>query len=182
MDGDSSVRESVGDLLRVMDYEVALYRSVPEFPNVELLLNAPVCLVFDFQLSGASNLKLQDYLIRLNILLLVILMAGFGDIPMPVKLLKASAIDAPAKPICEQDLLDAIAEAIRVDQDRCHETAQSAALQARYAPLMYRERQVMVLIVSGVMNRQRARESYQSEKWPRRCTVAAPCESWVADP
>ncbi len=125
---------SLGDLLRSLDYQVALYASAAEFLNVELPDTAG-CLVLDVRLPGTSGLELQEYLTRLNIRMPVILMTGFGDIPMTVKAMKAGAIDFLTKPIRDQDLLDAISAAIRLDHDRRQEAAEIAQLQQRYAQL-----------------------------------------------
>jgi FixJ family two-component response regulator len=93
----------------------------------------------------------------------VILMTGFGDIPMSVKAMKAGAVDFLTKPIRHQDLLDAVAAAIRMDQGRRQEVAQTAELRERYALLTPRERQVMALVASGLMNKQVANELSISE-------------------
>jgi FixJ family two-component response regulator len=162
VDDEEAVRESLGDLLRSMDYEVTLYGSAAEFLKVELP-DVPACLVLDVRLPGTSGLELQEYLTRINIRLPVILMTGHGDIPMSVKGMKAGAVDFFTKPIRSQDLLDAVAAAIRMDQGRRQEIAQIAQLRERYALLTPRERQVMALVASGLMNKQVANELSISE-------------------
>jgi FixJ family two-component response regulator len=162
VDDDKAVRESLGDLLRSMDYQVTLYGSASEFLKVELP-DTPACLVLDVRLPGTSGLELQEYLTRLNIRLPVILMTGFGDILMSVKGMKAGAVDFLTKPVRDQDLLDAVAAAIRMDQDRRQEIAQHAQLREKYALLTPRERQVMALIASGLMNKHVASELSISE-------------------
>ena len=157
VDDDKAVRESLGDLLRSMDYQVTLYGSAAEFLKVELP-DAPACLVLDVRLPGTSGLELQEYLTRINIGLPVILMTGHGDIPMTVKGMKAGATDFLTKPIRDQDLLDAVAAATRMDQGRRREIAQTTQLRERYALLTPRERQVMALVASGLMNKQVANE------------------------
>jgi FixJ family two-component response regulator len=133
VDDDKAVRESLGDLLRSMNYQVTLYGSASEFLKV------------------------------IDIRLPVILMTGFGDIPMSVKGMKAGAVDFLTKPIRDQDLIDAVAIATRMDQDRRQEIAQIARLRERYARLTPRERQVMALVASGLMNKQVANELSISE-------------------
>jgi FixJ family two-component response regulator len=165
VDDDKLVRESLGDLLCSVDYQVALYGSAAEFLNVELP-DAPACLVLDVRLQGTGGLELQEYLTRVNIRLPVILMTGFGDIPMSVKAMKAGAVDFLTKPIRDQDLLDAVAAAIRMDQVRRQEVARIAQLRERYELLTTRERQVAALVASGLMNKQVAHELSISE-----CTV-----------
>ena len=162
VDDDKSVRESLGDLLRSMNYQVTLYGLAAEFVDVELA-DAPACLVLDIRLPGTSGLELQEYLTRVKIGLPVILMTGFGDIPMTVKGMKAGAVDFLTKPIRPQDLLDAVAAAIRVDQDRRQEVAQNAQVREQYALLTPRERQVMALVASGLMNKHVASELSISE-------------------
>jgi FixJ family two-component response regulator len=162
VDDDKAVRESLEDLLRSMNYEVTLYGSAVEFLKVELP-DTPACLVLDVRLPGTNGLELQEYLTRLNIRLPIILMTGFGDVPMSVKAMKAGAVDFLTKPIRDQDLLDAVAAAIRLDQGRRQEMAQIAQLRVRYELLTPRERQVTALVASGLMNKQVANELSISE-------------------
>jgi len=162
VDDDEVVRVSLGELLCSMDYQVTLYGSAAEFLNVELP-DAPACLVLDVRLPGTSGLELQEYLTRVNIRLPIILMTGFGDIPMSVKGMKAGAVDFLTKPIRDQDLLDAITAAIRKDIDRRDDSAHLAQLQEKFALLTTRERQVMTLVASGLMNKQVASELSISE-------------------
>jgi FixJ family two-component response regulator len=162
VDDDRAVRESLGDLLQSMDYRVALYASAADFLKVELP-DVPACLVLDVRLPGTSGLELQAYLANINAGLPVILMTGYGDIPMSVRAMKLGAVDFLTKPIRNQDLLDAVAVAIRKDNDRRQETAEIARLKEKYALLTARERQVMALVASGLMNKQAAQELSISE-------------------
>jgi FixJ family two-component response regulator len=162
VDDDRAVRESVGDLLRSMGYQVSLYMSATDFLKVELP-DAPACLILDVRLPGTSGLELQEYLKSVDVRLPVIFMTGFGDIPMTVRGMKSGAIDFLTKPIRDQDLLDAVATAIRLDRERRRDIAQTAQLRERYALLTARERQVMALVASGLMNKQIAGELSISE-------------------
>jgi FixJ family two-component response regulator len=162
VDDDQAVRESLGDLLQSMDYRVALYASASDFLKVELP-DVPACLVLDVRLPGTSGLELQAYLAGIHVGLPVILMTGYGDIPMSVRAMKLGAVDFLTKPIRNQDLLDAVAVAIRKDGDRRLETAHIAQLKEKYALLTARERQVMALVASGLMNKQVAQELSISE-------------------
>jgi FixJ family two-component response regulator len=162
VDDDTAVRESLADLLRSMGYEAMLYGSTSEFLKVELP-DAPACLILDIRLPGTSGLELQEYLRRIDIRLPVILMTGFGDIPMSVKGMKAGAVDFLTKPIRDQDLLDAVTAAIQIDKSRREEAAQIGQLRERYASLTSRERQVVTLVASGLMNKQVANELSISE-------------------
>jgi FixJ family two-component response regulator len=162
VDDDQAVRESLADLLQSVDYRVALYASASDFLNVALP-DAPACLVLDVRLPGTSGLELQAYLAGINDGLPVILMTGYGDIPMSVRAMKLGAVDFFTKPIRNQDLLDAVAVAIRKDSDRRQATAHATQLKEKYALLTARERQVMALVASGLMNKQVARELSISE-------------------
>lgn len=164
VDDDELVRESIGDLLRSLNYQVALYHSAADFlDNNVSKAPAPGCLVLDVRLPGTSGLELQDYLAGLNIKLPIILMTGFADIPMSVKGMKAGAIDFLTKPIRDQDLLDAVATAIRVDRNQRQQMAEIEELQKRFALLTPRERQVVTLVAAGLMNKQVANELSISE-------------------
>jgi FixJ family two-component response regulator len=162
VDDDRDVREALGDLLRSVDYRVALHASAADFLQVELP-DAPACLVLDVRLPGTSGLELQAYLANINVRLPVILMTGFGDIPMTVRAMKLGAVDFLTKPIRNQDLIDAVAVAIRKDRERRLEFAQISQLQEKYGLLTARERQVMALVASGLMNKQVAQELSISE-------------------
>jgi FixJ family two-component response regulator len=162
VDDDKDVSESLGDLLRSMGYRVMLYGSAAEFLKIELP-DVPSCLVLDVRLPHTSGLELQEYLARVNIRLPIILMTGHGDVPMSVKAMKAGAIDFLTKPLRNQDLLDAVAAALRMDESRRQEAAQIAKLQQRYALLTARERQVVALVASGLLNKQIAAELSISE-------------------
>lgn len=162
VDDDLFVREALGNLLQSMGYCVALYRSASDFLNAKLP-DSPSCLVLDIRMPGTSGLELQEYLNQLNIGLPVILMTAYGDIPMSVKGMKAGAIDFLSKPIRDQDLLDAVATAVRIDKGRREDAAQAAQLRERCASLTPRERQVAALVATGRMNKHIAIELSISE-------------------
>jgi FixJ family two-component response regulator len=145
-----------------MDYRVALHESASDFLKVELP-DAPACLVLDVRLPGTSGLELQEYLASINFGIPVILMTAFADVPMTVRGMKLGAVDFLTKPIRGQDLLDAVALAVQMDQVRRQQIAQIAVLQERYALLTARERQVMTLVASGLLNKQIASELAISE-------------------
>jgi FixJ family two-component response regulator len=162
VDDDAGVRDSLSRLLRSVGMEVACYPSIPEFaraPRPEVCS----CLLLDVRLQGSNGLDLQDQLNRDGIALPVVFMTGFGDIPMTVRAMKGGAVDFLAKPFREQDLLDAVQQALERDRARRARSESQRELEARYATLTPREREVMALAVSGLMNKQIAGEIGTSE-------------------
>jgi FixJ family two-component response regulator len=162
VDDDEEVRQALGDLLQSVGYEVTLHGSAAEFLDIKLP-DVPSCVLIDVRLPRTSGLELQDYLARINVKVPVILMTGYGDIHMSVKAMKAGAIDFLTKPIRQQDLLDAVAAGIRLDQERRERALKIADLRNRYNRLTLRERQVVALVASGLMNKQIAHELSISE-------------------
>jgi FixJ family two-component response regulator len=162
IEDDKSYRLSLDGLLRSVGMQTRLYGSVTEFLSAQRP-NAPGCLLLDVRLPGTSGLDLQAQLKHLNIDLPVILMTGHADVPMSVKGMKAGAIDFLTKPIRDQDLLDAIATAVERDRERRELELEVAALRERYSQLSPREKEVMLLVTSGKMNKQAAGELHLSE-------------------
>jgi RNA polymerase sigma factor (sigma-70 family) len=133
--------------------EVELFGSAQEFlaskrPNV------PSCLVLDIRLPGISGLNLQRQLAKANIHIPIIFITAHGDIPMTVRAMKAGALEFLTKPFRDQDLLDAIQLALERDRGRRQQEAELAALRERFELLSPRERQVVALVVSGMLNKQ----------------------------
>jgi FixJ family two-component response regulator len=162
VDDDADVRDSLARLLRSVGMDAACYGSVAEFaeaPRPEVCS----CLLLDVRLQGNSGLDLQDQLNRDGAALPVVFMTGFGDIPMTVRAMKSGAVDFLSKPFREQDLLDAVQNALERDRQRRTRSDAQRDLEARYATLTPRERQVMTLAVSGLMNKQIAGEVGTSE-------------------
>jgi len=162
VDDDDSVRDGLSRLLRSVGMDAACHASVADF------LRAPrsdtcSCLLLDVRMQGASGLDLQDQLNRDGVALPIIFMTGFGDIPMTVRAMKGGAVDFLSKPFREQDLLDAIGQALARDRARREKGSAQAGLEARYNSLSPRERQVMGLAVRGLMNKQIAGEVGTSE-------------------
>jgi FixJ family two-component response regulator len=162
VDDDKSFRLSLDGLLRSIGMQTRLYGSVTEFLDAPRP-SAPGCLLLDVRLPGTSGLDLQAQLRALNINLPVILMTGHADVPMSVKGMKAGAIDFLTKPFRDQDLLDAIAAAVERDRQRHESEHEMADLRERYSHLSPREKEVMLLVTSGKMNKQAAGELHLSE-------------------
>lgn len=162
IDDDPSVRAALGSLLRSVGYRISLFASGDEFINADRP-DCPGCLITDVRLPGISGLELQEHLARLRISIPIVLMTGFGDIPMSVRGMKAGAIDFLAKPFRDQDMLDAVCAAISSDRRRRTANAHIYALQGHYTHLSKRERQVMALVTAGRLNKQIADELHLSE-------------------
>ena len=162
VDDDESMRAVLASLLRSIGLRTRTYASVNEFLTAPFA-DAPGCLVLDVRMPGTSGLDLQGQLVGLGIDLPVILMTGYGDIPMTVRGMKAGAVDFLTKPFRDQDMLDAVATAISRDEARRATKAADAALRDRFATLSARERQVMQLVAIGKMNKQVAGDLGLSE-------------------
>jgi FixJ family two-component response regulator len=162
VDDDESLRLSLDSLFRSVGLKVRLHGSPREFLDAARD-DAPGCLVLDVRMPGMSGLDFQDQLAAFGIRLPVVLMTGHGDIPMSVRAMKAGAVDFLAKPFRDQDMLDAVGAAIDRDRARRIGDDQAEALRARYDTLSPRERQVMVLVTAGRMNKQVAGELDLSE-------------------
>jgi FixJ family two-component response regulator len=160
VDDDDSVRESLGSLIRSAGMRVETFASAQQFlagPRSEIV-GAPSCLVLDVHLPGLSGLDLQERMAELNIEIPIIFITGRGDIPMSVRAMKAGAVEFLTKPFRDHDLLYAIEEAIARDQAARRQQAEMAELRGRYESLTPREREVMELVVSGLLNKQVAAE------------------------
>jgi FixJ family two-component response regulator len=162
VDDDSSVRESLDSLIRSAGLRVQTFPGAKEFLHSQLA-NAPGCLVLDVQLPGLSGLDLQRELAGANIHLPVIFVTGHGDIPMTVQAMKAGAVEFLTKPFDDRDLLDAIQKAIDRDRVSRQEREQLAELRERFQSLSPREREVMRLVASGLLNKQVAAQLGTSE-------------------
>jgi FixJ family two-component response regulator len=153
IDDEDNVRGALCDLLASMGYAVTSYRSASEFLTASLP-PAPGCIILDVRMPGASGLDLQAQLPGSGVDLPIILMTGFGDIPMSVKAMKAGAVDFLTKPFRDQEMLDAVAAAVADSQRRRQASAEAESLQMARASLSPRESQIMDLVVTGLMNKQ----------------------------
>ncbi len=155
VDDDEAVRESLGSLIRSAGLRVETFASAREF-LARSRSDEPSCLVLDVRLPGLSGLDLQQRLTEINIETPIIFITGHGNIPMSVRAMKAGAVEFLTKPFRDQDLLDAIQEAIQRDGSARHRQAKIAELRNRYESLTPREQEVMGLVVSGLLNKQAA--------------------------
>jgi FixJ family two-component response regulator len=162
VDDDAVMRESLENLLRSMGLRVVAFASAQEFlhsPRPE----GPGCLVLDVRLPGLSGLDLQQRLAAGDLALPIIFITGYGDIPMTVQAMQAGAVTVLSKPFREQELLDAIQQALARARAAHEQRAQRDALRQRYRTLTPRERDVMGLVVTGLLNKQVAGELGTSE-------------------
>ncbi|MGH6880263.1 response regulator transcription factor [Hypericibacter sp.] len=153
VDDHQMVREALGGLFRSVGYRVQLFDSGTDFMEAGFP-DACCCLVLDIRLPGISGLELQTHLKRKQIHIPIVFMTGHGDVPMSVGAMKAGAIDFLAKPFRDQDMLDAVARAL--DTDRKHREAEQpvSRLRTAFQSLTARERDVMKLVTTGLMNKQ----------------------------
>ena len=162
VDDDASLREALSSLFRSVGLQVQLFASAAELLTAKLP-EAPRCLVLDIRLPGVSGLDFQGQLARSDIDMPIIFMTGHGDIPMTVRAMKAGAVDFLTKPFRDQDMLDAVATAIKIDRERRNSLQAVSNVQNLYETLTAREKQVMALVTSGLMNKQVAAEVGLSE-------------------
>jgi FixJ family two-component response regulator len=157
VDDDVSVREALESLVRSAGYKVETFASAQDF-LASSRPDAPSCLVLDVRLPGLSGLDLQNRIAGANREIPIVFITGHGDVPTSVRAMKAGAIEFLMKPFPDRDLLDAIEQAIKRAQSARQQQAQIEDLGNRYATLTPRERQVMEMVVSGLLNKQVAAE------------------------
>jgi FixJ family two-component response regulator len=162
IDDDDSVRLMLDSLLRSVRLSVRSYSSTQEFLKASSL-DGPGCIVLDIRLPGINGLDFQEQLQEMGISLPVVLMTGHGDIPMTVRGMKAGAVDFLPKPFRDQDMIDAVTTAINRDQERRTNEEWISAAANRFAKLSSREREVMMLVTSGKLNKQVAGQLGLSE-------------------
>jgi FixJ family two-component response regulator len=162
IDDDVGMRETLSSLFRSVGLRVELFGSAREFAQIKMP-DAASCLVLDIRLPGVSGLDFQAELAKAGIRIPVIFMTGHGDIPMSVQAMKAGAIDFLTKPFRDQEMLDAVVRALDRDQKRLDGERVVAELRIRFDSLTSREREVIALVVDGLMNKQIAAKLGVSE-------------------
>jgi FixJ family two-component response regulator len=162
IDDDESIREALKSLIRSVGLSVETFASAQEFlqsPRPDV----PSCLILDVRMPGLSGLDLQRDLTEVNIHIPIIFITGHGDIPMSVRAMKAGAVEFLTKPFRDQDLLDAIQQALERDRQVRSQQADTADLRKRYNSLTPRETEVFALVVKGMLNKQIALQLGTSE-------------------
>lgn len=162
VDDDESVREALASLLRSAGRPAETFASAKIFLESNLP-DVPSCLVLDVRMPGLSGLDLQKRLREINTHIPIVFITAHGDIPTSVRAIKAGAVEFLTKPFRDEDLLNAIQEALERDADTRQQRAAAAHLQRCYTSLTPREREVMGLVVSGMLNKQIATELGTSE-------------------
>ena len=153
VDDDVSMRRALTNLFESVGLKVEAFGSAPQLLQAKPP-EVPSCLVLDIRLPGASGLDLQSDLAKANIQTPVIFITGHGDIPMTVRAMKSGAIDFLTKPVRDQDILDAVQAAIERDRKRRDLNRTVSTVKSRFESLSSRERDVLSLVTSGLMNKQ----------------------------
>jgi FixJ family two-component response regulator len=157
VDDDPSMQQALARLFRSVDLKVEVFGSTRELLAHQLPESA-ACLVLDVRLPGLSGLDFQAELAKSGVQIPIISMTGHGDVPMSVKAMKAGATDFLTKPFRDQDMLDAVTHAIERDRKRRETAAEVVALRAQFDALTPREREIMGLVTTGLLNKQIAAE------------------------
>ena len=152
VDDDASVREAIASLVRSVRLDVHSFGSAQEFLDAEPP-ERPACLVLDVRLPGSSGLDLQRELRARGVGIPIIFLTGYGDVPMSVRAMKEGALEFLIKPFRDQDLLDAIQQALERSRAEQRQQAELLELRRRFDSLTPRERQVMVEVVAGLPNK-----------------------------
>jgi FixJ family two-component response regulator len=163
VDDDAGVRASIHGLLKSAKLRCASFGTAEEFLRNKRPPDGPSCLVLDVSLPGMNGLDFQRQLGDAGIQIPIIFITGHGDIPMTVKAMKSGAVEFLTKPFQNQDLLDAIRQALDRDRETRQQQSNLAELRKRYETLTAREREVMGLVVSGMLNKQIAFDLGTSE-------------------
>ena len=163
IDDDPSMRTAIKELIEAVGIRCQSFESGQELLDA-VLPDVPSCLVLDVRLPGLSGLNLQRELTERGLHIPIIFITGHGDIPMSVQAMKAGAVEFLTKPFREQDLLDAIEQATERDRQARTERTEMGELEERSEALTPREREVMRLVVAGLLNKQIAVELGISEK------------------
>jgi FixJ family two-component response regulator len=157
VEDDASMRRALSNLFQSVGLEVELFGSASEMLQSKLP-DVASCLVLDIRLPGLSGLDFQTELAKANIHIPIIFMTGHGDIQMTVRAMKGGAVDFLTKPFRDQEMLDAVVMAIERDRKRREADKIVANLQTLFETLTPREREVLALVSSGLMNKQVAAE------------------------
>jgi FixJ family two-component response regulator len=163
VDDDSSMRTMIARLLDSVGMKSISYSAPEEFLRTSPP-NDPACVVLDVQMPGLSGLDLQRELAKAERQLPIVFMTGHGDIPMTVQAMKEGAVAFLTKPFRNQDLIDAVRQALNLDREARKQRDQLASLRKRYESLTAREREVFALVATGLLNKQIALQLGTTER------------------
>ncbi|MBP0596117.1 response regulator transcription factor [Paraburkholderia sp. LEh10] len=153
VDDEESMRFALGNLFRSVGLRVETFESSVDFLGFPKC-DVPSCLILDVRLRGENGLALQEHVAKSGLRMPVVFMTGHGDIPMTVQAMKAGAVDFFSKPFRDQEMLDAVCNALARDGERLATEQSIATLRVAYDSLTPREREVMGFVVAGLMNKQ----------------------------
>lgn len=153
VDDDTRMRAAMQRLLKTVGLRSESFATPEDFLRYKLP-SAPSCLVLDLRLPGMSGLEVQKRLLELGVQIPIIFITGHADVPVTVKAMKSGAVEFLTKPFRDQDLIDAIQQALGRDADMRQQQNELMELKERYAKLTAREREVMLLIASGMLTKQ----------------------------
>jgi FixJ family two-component response regulator len=153
VDDDTRMRAAMQRLLKTVGLDSESFATPEDFLRHKLT-NRPSCLLLDVRLPGMSGLEVQSKLIEMGVHVPIIFITSHADIPMTVKAMKSGAVEFLTKPFRDQDLIDAIHQALKGDSETRQQRNEIAELKERYARLTAREREVMLLVVSGMLTKQ----------------------------
>ena len=162
VDDDESMRVALSYLFQSMNFPVKVFTSAAELLKSKLP-DVVSCLVLDIRLPGVSGLEFQDVLAKAGIRIPIVFITGHGDIPMSVRAMKAGAVDFLTKPFRDQDMLDAVTRALDLDRKRREGEVAASGLRTRFELLTPRQKEVLTLVTSGLMNKQIAGQLAVSE-------------------
>ena len=162
VDDDASMCKALEELFETVGFATKSYGNARDFLKSELI-DATGCIVIDVRLPDMNGLEFQAQLAERGVRLPVVMMTGYGDIPMSVRAMKRGAVDFLAKPFRDQDMLDAVIAAIERDRQQRSATNDLVQMRQRFATLSVRQRQVMLLVTAGKLNKQIAADLGISE-------------------
>ena len=157
VDDDPSVQRGLQRLIRSAGWKAETFASAQEF-LARSQAESPNCVLLDLQLPGLSGLDLQKRMVEVGLEIPIVFLTGHGDIPASVQAMKAGAVQFLTKPVDEQELLQAIEEAVERDRRTRQQQVEMSELRDRYESLTAREQEVMQLVISGMLNKQIAAE------------------------
>jgi FixJ family two-component response regulator len=164
VDDDPSMRKGLQRLLKSLNVKTQAFASAEEFLEADIETDAPSCLILDIRMPGLTGMELQEALVTQDYCMPIIFITGHGDVSMSVKAMKNGAVDFLPKPFNDQDLIDAIYQALEKDKKARKKSSDTAKIQCLVDSLTPREYEVLQYLITGMLNKQIARALNASEK------------------